>query len=290
MDRTKTFACLTVLALLPAACSRQPRIVVGSKNFTEQVLLGEILAQQIERRLHVRVEHKLDLGGTLLTHEALLKGSIDLYPEYTGTALTAILKQPPTSDAAAAFERVRDAYRRRWHLDWLRPLGFNNTFAMMVRGEMARDRRIASLSEATRLQAWHLGAGYEFGSRADGLDGLVRAYGMRLDGKPVAMDLGLLYPALERGKVDMIAANSTDGLAAVLDVKILDDDRHYFPPYQCAVVVREDTLARFPQLGAALEEISGKVPDETMRKLNYQVDGKHRSVVQVAAEFLRALR
>jgi len=290
MGGTKALACLSLASLLAvAACSRQPRIVVGSKNFTEQVLLGEILAQQVERRLHVRVEHKLDLGGTLLTHEALVKGSIDLYPEYTGTALTAILKQPPTADAAAALERVRNAYRRQWHLAWLDPLGFNNTFAMIVRGETARDGGIRTLSDAARRRAWRLGAGYEFQSRADGLSGLLRAYGMRLDGKPVAMDLGLLYRALASRKVDMIAANSTDGLAAALDVKILDDDRHYFPPYQCAVVVREDALERFPRLASALEELSGRLPDETIRTLNYEVDGKHRSVVRVAAEFLKNL-
>jgi glycine betaine/choline ABC-type transport system substrate-binding protein len=287
MDRAKTLACLILAVLLTGAgCSRRPRIVVGSKNFTEQVLLGEILAQQIERRLHIAVEHKLDLGGTLLTHEALVKGSIDLYPEYTGTALAAILKQAPGGDAAAVLGRVRAAYLQ-WHLVWLDPLGFNNTFAMMIRGETARRDGVRNLSEAARLRPWRLGAGYEFQSRADGLDGLLRAYPLRLEGKPVAMDLGLLYPALQNRNVDMIAANSTDGLAAVLDVKIMDDDRRYFPPYQCAVVARQDTLARFPRLRAALEELSGKLPDDTMRRLNYEVDAKHRSVVEVAAAFLK---
>ena len=290
MDRTQTGAgVMGACLLLLAGCSGRTAIVVGSKNFTEQVVLGEILAQQIERRLGVTVDRRLNLGGTLLAHEALVKGSIDLYPEYTGTALTAILKQAPASEPAAALEAVRAAYRSRWRLEWLAPLGFNNTFAMMVRGETARSGRLATLSDAARAQAWRLGAGYEFRQRPDGLDGLLKTYGLRTQGDPVSMDLGLLYQALQRRQVDMIAANSTDGLASVLDVAILQDDRRYFPPYECAVVAREDTLARFPKLRGALEELSGKLTDEEMRKLNYQADGRHRPVAEIAAEFLRSV-
>ena len=223
-------------------------LVVGSKNFTEQVLLAEILAQHIERRLHIPVARKFNLGGTLLAHTAITSGAIDLYPEYSGTALTAVLKLPPSKDPAAVMAQVRSAYQQQWHLDWLRPLGFNNTFAMMVRGDIARRTGIRTLSEAARTQAWKLGAGYEFKQRPDGLAGLLAAYHLRTDGDPVTMDLGLLYAALKSRKVDMIAANSTDGLAAVLDVVMLEDDRHYFPPYECAVVAREDTLARLPGL------------------------------------------
>jgi glycine betaine/choline ABC-type transport system substrate-binding protein len=267
----------------PAAVRRKTRhIVVGSKNFTEQVLLGEILAQQIERRLGVPVERRLNLGGTMLAHEALVRGDIDLYPEYTGTALTAVLKQPPVRDPAAALAAVRAEYRARWRLEWLAPLGFDDTFAMIVR----RAEPVATLSEAASRQAWRMGAGYEFEQRPDGLDGLCKTYGLRLAGPPVTMDLGLLYAALAGGKVDMIAANSTDGLASALDVRILADDRHYFPPYQCAVVVRQETLAREPRLRAALEELSGRLPDAVMRKLNYAVDGEHRPVAEVAAGFL----
>ena len=286
MDRAKTIACLS--ALLLSGCSRPPRIVVGSKNFTEQILLGEILAQQIERRLHVPVERQLNLGGTLLAHEALTKGSIDLYPEYTGTALTAVLKRPPFPDARAVLNAVGAEYRKRWSLAWLPPLGFNNTFAMIVRGESARGGKLATLSQAAASQPWRMGVGYEFKSREDGLDGLLKIYGLRMDGNLVTMDLGLLYQALQSRKVDMIAANSTDGLASALDVTILEDDRHYFPPYECAVVVREDTLARFPQLRGALEELTGKLPDAVMRKLNYAVDGEHRPPAQIAGEFLNA--
>lgn len=264
-------------------CGRQERIVVGSKNFTEQVLLGELLAQQIERRVGVPVERRLNLGGTMLAHEALTRGDIDLYPEYTGTALTAVLKQAPVKDPAAALEGVRAAYHERWQLAWLAPLGFNDTFAMIVK----QGAGAATLSDAAARQSWRMGVGYEFQQRPDGLDGLLKAYGLRMAAPPVTMDLGLLYAALDGGKVDMIAANSTDGLASAPDLRILDDDRRYFPPYECAVVVREQTLARYPKLRAALDELAGKVPDAEMRKLNYEVDGKHRRAAEVAAEWLR---
>ena len=285
MDRAKIIGCL--ILLLAAGCGRPARIVVASKNFTEQVLLGEILAQQIERRLGVTVDRRLNLGGTMLAHEALVKGDIDIYPEYTGPALTAVLKQPPVSDPAAALEQTRAAYRQ-WRLEWLKPLGFNDTFAMIVRGDTARAGNLKTLSEAAAKQAWRLGVGYEFQQRPDGLAGLVKAYGLRIAGDPVSMDLGLLYAALGAQKVDLIAANSTDGLASAIDVTILADDRHYFPPYECAVVARDDTLARYPQLRPAVEELSGRLSDEVMRKLNYEVDGKHRSAVEVARQFLQS--
>jgi glycine betaine/choline ABC-type transport system substrate-binding protein len=280
---------VAVLSLTLLSCGRPPNVVVvGSKNFTEQVVLGEILAQHIEQRLGIPVVRKLNLGGTLLAHEALVNGSIDLYPEYTGTALTAILKQPAVRDPAAAIETVRAAYVRQWQLRWLDPLGFNNTFAMMVRGDVARAAKVTTISDAARNRAWHMGVGYEFQQRPDGLDGLLKTYGLRLENNPVTMDLGLLYQALAGGKVDMIAANSTDGLAGSMDVAILEDDRRYFPPYQCAVVVRENTLARLPKLGGILLELSGKLPDNVIRKLNFEVDGRHHPASQVAADFLRS--
>ena len=288
MDRTKTLAGLIAIALGLSSCAPKPAIVVGSKNFTEQVLLAEILAQHLERRLHVTVGRKFNLGGTLLAQAAITSGAIDLYPEYSGTALTAVLKLPPSKDAAFVMQQVREAYRRQWQVEWLPPLGFNNTFAMMVRGDIVRRTGIRTLSDAARTQAWKLGAGYEFKQRPDGLAGLLATYGLRTDGSPVTMDLGLLYAALKSRKVDMIAANSTDGLAAVLDVKMLEDDRHYFPPYECAVVARQDTLARIPGLREALLELSGKLSDPVMRKLNFGVDGEHRPPAQVAGRFLDA--
>ena len=282
MDRKAFVACLSLLA---ASCGGRDAIVVGSKNFTEQVLLGEILAQQIEQGLKVPVVRKLDLGGTMLAHNALAQGSLDLYPEYTGTALTEVLKRPIAREPQAVLDAVREQYHRQWQLAWLAPFGFNNTFAMIVR----RDASVSTLSAAARAQAWRLGMGYEFHQRPDGLDGLLKTYSLRLVGEPVEMDLGLLYSALQNRKVDLIAANSTDGLISALPVAALDDDRHYFPPYQCAVVVRETTLARYPGLRSALERLSGKISDVTMRQLNYEVDGKHRRAAEVAEQFLRGL-
>ena len=286
MDRTQTFA---LVALLGSACSAPPHLSVGSKNFTEQELLGEIVAQQAERA-GIRVDRKLALGGTLLAHEGMVKGDLDVYPEYTGTALTAVLKQSATTDPAAAFTQVRDAYAKRWSLVWMDPLGFNNTFAMVVRGENARAGHLASISDAARAQPWRLGMGYEFRQRPDGLDGLMRAYSLRLGADPVTMDLGLLYTALDSRKVDMVAGNSTDGQLAKRDAVVLDDDRHYFPPYQCALVVRSDAFTRFPALRAPLSQLSGRIDDAKMRALNYQIDGLHRSIHDVAAEFLGRIR
>jgi len=283
MDRKTIVACLSLLA---ASCGGRDAIVVGSKNFTEQVLLGEILARHIERQLGVPVVRKLDLGGTMLAHEALAHGSLDLYPEYTGTALTEVLKRPIARDPRAVLDAVREAYHRQWQLAWLPPFGFNNTFAMIVR----RDAGVSTLTAAAHAQAWRLGMGYEFQQRPDGLDGLIKTYSLRLQGEPITMDLGLLYSALQNRNVDLIAANSTDGLISSLPVSALDDDRHYFPPYECAVVVRETTLARYPKLRGVLEQLSGRISDATMRQLNYEVDGKHRPAAEVAEQFLRELR
>jgi glycine betaine/choline ABC-type transport system substrate-binding protein len=290
MGGTKALARLSLLVVtggLLGSCDRKPAdLVVGSKNFTESALLGELLAQHLERRLGLKVERKLNLGGTLLAHQALTSGAIDLYPEYTGTALTAVLKRPPANDPAAVLQQVRDAYQAQWRLDWLRPLGFNNTFAMIVRGETARGEKLVTLSEAAGARAWKLGVGYEFIQRPDGLPGLLKTYHLRTAGDPISMDLGLLYAALKSKRVDLIAASSTDGLISVLDVTVLQDDRRYFPPYECAVIVREDALAKHPGLRDALEELSGKLPDQVMRKLNFGVDGEHRPPAQVAARFL----
>lgn len=281
---------ILAFSLLAAGCSQSHPLTVGSKNFTEQIVLGEILAQQLERRLGVKVDRKLDLGGTLLAQQALVNGEIDLYPEYTGTALTAVLKLPPSSDAPAVLDRVRAEYRKRWRLTWLDPLGFNNTFAMVVRGADARSHGIETLTDAARRkQGWTLGVGYEFLQRPDGLAGLLQTYHLPLAGSPKSMDLGLLYTALQQKQVDMAAANATDGMLSVLDVKVLDDDRRYFPPYQAAVIVRDASLSAHPGMRAALDQLAGKISAAAMRNLNYQLDGKHRPVAQVAREWLATI-
>jgi len=270
-------------------CSRERLFTVGSKNFTEQVILGEIVAQHVSLRLSQRVDRKLNLGGTLLAHQALVKGDLDFYPEYTGTALTAILKLHLASDPAVVLARVRKEYQKRFNVLWLDPLGFNNTFAMVIRGEDARKYQIETLSDAAgHANGWTLGVGYEFQHRRDGLAGLLKTYKLPLKRSPRTMDLGLLYRALEQKQVDMVAASATDGLLSVLDVKILKDDKGYFPPYQASLAVRADALAKRPPLKRALEQLSGLFSDEIMRTLNYQVDGKHRPVSEVAMTFLRA--
>ncbi len=262
--------------------------MVGSKNFTEQLILGEITAQHLEHRLHSTVRRSLDLGGTMLAHEALTSGQIDVYPEYTGTALTAILKLPAMADASRTLESVRGEYARRFKLRWLDPFGFNDSFALAVRGTDARSHKVDTLTSAAMCCAWKLGVGYEFLTRPDGLKSLTSAYpGLRIDSSPRTMDLDLLYRALQQNEVDMVAGNTTDGLLSVLDVVVLADDAHAFPPYEASLVAREAALEAHPGMEAALRELSGKVSDDTMRKLNYEIDGKHRAVADVAAEFLK---
>ena len=290
MGRKQVLACVIIGLLVGwgASCTKERPITVGSKNFTEQVILGEIVAQHLELRLSRAVDRKLNLGGTLLAHQALLNGEIDLYPEYTGTALTAILKLPPTADPAVSIATVREQYQQRFGVEWMEPLGFNNTFAMVVHGEVARKRHMATLSDAARYApGWKLGVGYEFQQREDGLAGLLEVYRLPMKGSPKTMDLGLLYKALEQHQVDMIAASTTDGLLSVLDVMVLHDDQGYFPPYHGALAVRSDTLKENPVMRQALAELTGRFNDRKMRQLNYQVDGEHRPVREVAEQFLR---
>lgn len=287
MDRTTLLCGLTAFALL-TGCGARNHLVIGSKNFTEQLILGEIVAQHIEARLHQPVDRKLDLGGTLLAHQALLAKDIDMYPEYTGTAFTNVLKRSGVTDPAVVLEQVRAEYASGFHLDWLDPLGFENSFAMTVRGDDARARRLQTLSDAAAdPMGFTLGAGYEFLTRPDAYAALNTAYRIKWNAAPKSMDLGLLYRALEQKQVSMAAANTTDGLLNKLDVTVLKDDKHVFPPYQACVVIREDTLAAYPNLRAILTELSGKISDTAMRNLNYAVDAQHRSARDVARDFLQ---
>lgn len=288
MDRKTFLGSLSALLIL-SACSGQHRITVGSKNFTEQVILGEIIAEQIETKLHQPVDRKLNLGGMLLAHQALLSKDIDLYPEYTGTAFANILKSGGVTDPAIVLDRVRSYYGERLQLDWLAPLGFNSSFAMTVRGEDARARHLVTLSDAARdPSGFALGAGYEFLTHPDGFPALNTKYSLKWTAPTKTMDLGLLYRALMEKQVSMVAGNTTDGVLEKLDVKVLEDDLHSFPPYQASVVVRSDTLAAYPELRGVLSALSGKIPDAVMRRMNYAVDGEHRPVRDVAAEFLKS--
>jgi osmoprotectant transport system substrate-binding protein len=289
LDRT-TLLCLLTAALLNG-CGPRNHIVVGSKNFTEQLILGEIIAQHIEARLQQPVERKLDLGGTLLAHQALLAKDIDMYPEYTGTAFTNVLKRSGVTDPAVVLEQVRAEYSSGFHLDWLDPFGFDNSFAMTIRGEDARARHLQTLSDAAAdPTGFTLGAGYEFLTRPDAYGALNRAYAIKWNAAPKSMDLGLLYQALEQKQVSMGAGNTTDGLLNKLDVTVLQDDKHVFPPYQACIVVRQETLAAYPTLRPILSELSGKISDAEMRKMNYAVDAEHRPARDVAKDFLSRLR
>ncbi len=278
-----------VLALAGCGPPRRERLVVGSKNFTEQSILGELVAQRLEAKAGLPVDRRFYLGGTFIAHQALLAGRIDVYVEYTGTALTAILKQAPGGSPSEVFERVKAGYSALG-LEVAAPLGFNNTFAMVVRGEDARALGLKTLSQsAPHTPGWRAGVGYEFLERPDGYPGLIRAYGLRFAAPPRVMDLGLLYRALKERQVDLVAGNSTDGLIAALDLAVLEDDRGYFPPYEAAPVVRLETLERHPGVRRALAGLSGKISAEQMRRLNYAVDGEHRDLKEVAREFLRRM-
>jgi osmoprotectant transport system substrate-binding protein len=293
MNRGPSLFGLLVLCVLGLAASCNPDrhsgIVVGSKNFSEQSLLGEILAQHLEARTRQPVTRRFYLAGSYICQQALLAGRIDTYVEYTGTALTAILHDPLESDPSAVFSRVQSEYKRRFGLEILPSLGFNNTFAIVVRGEDARRLNLKTISDAASYAPkWRAGFGYEFMERPDGFAGLARAYGLSFTEPPRILDLGLLYRALLEKQVDLVAGNSTDGLLSARDLATLEDDKHYFPPYEAVPVVRGDTLARYPAARAALLELGGKINDAEMRKLNYEVDGEHRDIADVAREFLHA--
>lgn len=280
---------LVILALsLCLACGpRREVIVIGSKNFTEQIILAEIMARQIERRTTLQVDRRLNLAGTLIAHQALAAGQVDLYPEYTGTALMAVLKKAPLTDAAQVHQVVKEEYARQFGVEVGASLGFENTFAMLVRQADARRLGLKTIGDASKYSSrWKAGFGYEFMERADGFPGLSRAYDLRFSSPPKVMDLSLTYRALADGQVDMIAGNSTDGLIASLDLYMLADDRHYFPPYEAVTLVRRATLDRFPQLRAVLSELEGKISAEAMRRMNAAVDLEHRDPKQVASEFL----
>ncbi len=284
-----TWLILAVLLLSSCAPSRSDRVVVGSKNFTESLILGELLAQQIEAHTHLKVERRFYLAGTYICQQAVLSGRIDIYPEYTGTALTAILKQKIGGDKAEVYQRVKSEYEARLGLTLGPPFGFNDTFAMEIRGDDARRLGVKTLSQAAAFaRHWRAGFGYEFMERPDGYAGLAAAYGLHFAAPPRVMDLGLLAPALKNHQIDIAAGNATDGLIPALDLFVLEDDRHYFPPYEAVAVVRQQTLQQHPEVAQAIAELGGKISDREMQQLNYALDGQRRDVKDVAHEFLRS--
>lgn len=290
MSPLRHLAALLILQL--TACGGQPdsRLVIGSKNFTEQIVLAELLAQHLEAQLGIRVERRVNLGGTLICHQAVRAGEIDLYVEYTGTALTAVLNQLPASDPAEVLARVRSGYAREFALEVTEPLGFDNTFAIVMRGEDARRLAIRSLSDAApHARKLRAGFGYEFIERPDGYRGLAKTYSLQFAAQPRLMELGLLYRALEEKQVDIVAGSATDGIIAARDFVILEDDRRYFPPYEAVPVVHRAAFERHPRLRELLRSLAGRISAADMRRLNYAVDGERRDVAQVVREF-RATR
>jgi osmoprotectant transport system substrate-binding protein len=265
-----------------------PAVRVGSKNFSEQVLLGEIAAQCLEAR-GVKVERRFNLGGTFICHRGLLAGQLDLYPEYTGTAFTAILRKEPVTDPAAVRAAVSSDYAKRWDLVWSRPIGFENTFALVVRGDDARRLGLSKISDLAAHADLKAGFGPEFIEREDGWKGLARTYGLAFSERPAEMDLGLLYPALNARRVDVVAGNSTDGLIEAQGAVVLRDDRRYFPPYEAAFVVRGPLWRSDARVRAALDALGGAIDAPAMRKLNAAIDRDKRRPEEVAREFLLLL-
>jgi osmoprotectant transport system substrate-binding protein len=307
-----------LLMVVGCAPPRSSRVVVGSKNFTEQVVLGELVAQEIEAvfaqegKVGETVDRRFYLAGSYLCQQALVSGRIDGYVEYTGTALVAILKQPlpPVGqrDEATVFRRVSELYASKYGVRVEQGLGFENTFAMVVRGADAKRLGLRTISDAVRVidptsgvktnptsdvklsdmgHPWRLGVGYEFQSRPDGLRGLEATYGLKFAEPPRTMDLGLLYRALAGGQVDMVAGNSTDGPIRALGFTVLADDRHYFPPYEAVPLFREDSLRAHPEIQVALDRLAGKLDAVEMQAMNDAVDGQHRDVAEVVREFRR---
>jgi osmoprotectant transport system substrate-binding protein len=288
----KMFTLLWLLAALSAVSCHKPqqhKLVIGSKFFTEQVVLAELLAQHIEACAGVPVERKSNLGGTLLVHKAMLNGNLDLYVEYTGTALLAVLGEAATGDSKTVYSRVREEYGKRFNFEVTEPLGFENTFAMVVRKEDAEQYHLTKISDIVPLAPqWRPGVGYEFLERPDGYKGWTERYGLKFGKPPSELDLGLLYRALVEKKVDVVAGNSTDGLIESLGLVPLEDNLRYFPPYDAVPVVRRDALERVPGLRACLAQLGGKISVQDMRRMNFEVDGDQRDVAVVVREFRAA--
>jgi glycine betaine/choline ABC-type transport system substrate-binding protein len=286
----KTIVLLAAALLIGVAgCSRgpsAPTVTVGSKEFTEQLILAEIMAQMLEAHTDLRIVRKTNLGGTMICHRALTQGDLDLYAEYTGTALTAILKEPVITDPDRAYRVVSEAYRKKFACTWLGPFGFNNTYTLTVRSAFAKEKGLKRVSDLAPLAA-DLAAGFtaEFAVREDGYLGVKKAYGFGF-GSTRDMDPGLLYKAVAQKDVDVICAFATDGRIAAYDLAVLEDDKRFFPPYYAAPVIRTELVEKHPEIGKTLKRLGGVIDDATMQSLNYEVDKKKRDPADVARDFL----
>jgi glycine betaine/choline ABC-type transport system substrate-binding protein len=292
--RRKTFAYLLLLIVaagLVIGCGKKEpnaKITIGSKNFTEQLILGEIMAQAIEAKTDLNVKRVFNLGGTMICHKALVDGDLDIYAEYTGTALTAILKEKTVADPDKAYDHVKESYSSKFKCEWQKPFGFNNTYAITVRGEFAAEKGLKSISDLART-AGDLTAGFtaEFMEREDGYPGLKETYGIAFKATR-DMDPSLMYQAIANKNVDVICAFATDGRIAAYNLKMLEDDKLFFPPYYAAPVVRHAALEKHPEIRKALSPLAGLLSDQTMQKLNFEVDNNKREPADVAHDFLKA--
>lgn len=282
------------LVMAIASCKTNPisnsgDIIIASKDFTEQDILGELLAQQIEDTTNLKVVRRPRLGGSFVCHQAITAGRIDAYIEYTGTAFTGILKQAVINDPRVVYEKLKQAYAQQFQLEVMPSLGFENTFAIIIRGEDAQRYNIQTLSEAAQYTPqWRGGFGYEFLEREDGFPGLAKTYNLEFNKPPQIMDLGLIYRALIQKQVDMVAGNSTDGQIARLGLFVLKDDKQYFPPYEATPIVRKETLKKYPQIRNAINQITGKISADEMRQLNYLVEGELQDIKTVVRDFRKS--
>jgi osmoprotectant transport system substrate-binding protein len=296
--RMKRFlALVVVLAIVASGCqsnagsSSGGDIIVASKDFTEQDILGELLAQQIEHKTGLKVDRRPRLGGSYVCHQAIVNGKIDAYIEYTGTAATVSKvfdngKIP--ADPKILFQELKQQYEKKFGLAVMPGLGFENTFAIVIRGEDAKRHQIHTLSQAAQYTPqWRAGFGYEFAERQDGLPGLAKTYNLQFAKPPQVMDLGLIYRALLQKQIDLTAGNSTDGQIARLGFVVLQDDKRYFPPYEAVPIVRKTMLVKYPRLQAAIADLQGRITADEMRQMNYQVEGELRDVKEVVREFLQ---
>ncbi len=283
----RTFLSALALTACSGCVSRETELTVGSKNFTEQLILGELLTQYLHSICQMPVDGRFYLAGTYICQQAILAGRIDAYVEYTGTALAAILKEQFAGDPASVYRRVKQEYKRRFNLDVMPPLGFNNSFAMVMRGDDARRLGVKTLSQLAGVAPhMRLGVGYEFLERQDGYQGLVKTYELHFAEAPRVMDLGLLYRALQNRSVDIVAGNNTDGLIAALGLVVLEDDKHYFPPYDAVPIVRPALFQKCPRAQDGFARLAGRITADDMRAMNYAVDGEKKDAGAIAMEFL----
>ncbi len=272
-----------------AGCGAEPanKIVIGSKNFTENMILGEIFTQVIQEKTDLKVVHKQNLGGTMVCFEAIKKGELDIYPEYTGTGLTAHLKRDAVNDADKVYAVVKEEFHKQFDIKWLEPLGFNNTYAVAVKEDFAKQNNLTKVSQLASLSKDLIfGAEHEFFDRQDGYEGMVQAYGFKFKGEPSKMDVALKYQAIAEGKINVTDAFSTDGQLITYKLKVLEDDKKFFPPYYAAPIIRNKTLQKHPELEEILNALAGKINDEEMQKMNYQAESEKKPIKDVAKEFL----